>query len=277
VSALASPPSRSTGTFTLACGLLSIDLAVYSGTEETRVPRHEYVDGDPTRPVGRVQVDKGTGEVIDGSRVVKMCTASNGTVIAVNDDVLRLSTLPSGQCQIVAFVPDADVSRYITENVYQVRVKRHGEGKNSKANLVGEKAFAVVLAGMRARGVCALVLFALRGPARYGLLTADGNLYPVFTHDRVRAALPMPDPAVSGAEVEMMGQLIDYVGVAAPVIEDETSRQVQAMVDALVDGGEVPSEPDVPVIIDLMAALGASIDAAKAARQATTTKEREVA
>lgn len=263
----ASPPQRATGTFTLACGLLAIDLAVYSGTEETRVARHEYVDGDPTRPVGRAQIDKTTGELIETSRIVKMCTATSGAVVAVSDEQLLAGTLPSGECEVVTFVPVEDAWQYVTEGVYQLRPKARGTGKDKRANVAAEKAFAVVLAGMAERQVWALVRYSLRGPARYGLLTYEGDLYPCCTTDQVRERRDLPAPEVTAAEVAMVQTLIEAIGISTPIIVDETARQVQEMVDGLAAGIE-PLAPmaEAPVVVDLMASLMASVDAAKASK-----------
>ena len=52
IPALAPQPTRASNSFTLGWGLLPIPLSVFTGTEETRVARKEFLDGDPEVPVG---------------------------------------------------------------------------------------------------------------------------------------------------------------------------------------------------------------------------------
>ena len=262
---LAPAPARGTNTITLTVGLLPITLSTFTGTEETRVKRSEFFKGDPNISVGRSPVRKDTGEVISNDDVVRMALADNDVWVPLSDDEIADCTAPKGTADVEAFVPVKDMASYLAEGVLQVRPKR----EKGKANPATEKAFAVLLAGMRARKVCALVKVAMRGPARYALLTADGDLILVRTADQVRDRIPMTEVAYTKAEVTMVTNLIEAIGVDAPVITDDTAPVVQTYINAKAAGVAPAAKAAAPpVIVDVMGVLEASIVAAKAAKAA---------
>lgn len=258
---LAPAPSRATNTITLSVGLLAIPLSVYSGTEATRVARKEFIEVDGTYvSVGRSPVRKDDGTVIETDQVVRMAESSDGKLVTLTDEEIADCTSPKGLAEVEAFVPVKHMGMYLAEGVLQVRPKR----EKSKPNPAIEKAFAVLLAGMAKRKVCALVKVAMRGPARYALLTADADLILVHTADAVRERIPMITISYSKAEVDMVAALIDAIGTDVPTITDDTADAVRAFVDTKAKGIEAPARPTTPSpTVDIMATLSASIDAAK--------------
>jgi non-homologous end joining protein Ku len=253
-------PARATNTITLSVGVLAVPLSVYSGVESTRVVRREFFKGDPNIAVGRSPVRKDTGEVIEQDDVVRMAESSDGKWVTLTDEEIADCTSPKGLAEVEAFIPIKDIGMYLAEGVLQVRPKR----EKGRPNPAVEKAFGVLLAGMAKRKVCALVKVAMRGPARYALLTAEGDLILVHTADQVRERTPMITVSYSKAEVDMVAALIDAVGIDTPTITDDTAPAVQAFVDAKAKGVEAPAKVAAPAIpTDIMATLSASIDAAK--------------
>ena len=94
------PAHRASNTFTLAWGLVTIPLSVYTGTEETRVARKEFRNGDTNVPVGRMPrscvTPTATPSVIDTAEVTRMAQASNGTWVELTDDEIADCTSPKG-------------------------------------------------------------------------------------------------------------------------------------------------------------------------------------
>lgn len=258
-------PQRATNTITLSVGLLAVPLSVYSGTESTRVARKEFIEVDGTYvSVGRSPVRKDDGTVIESDQVVRMAESSDGKLVTLTDDEIADCTSPKGLAEVEAFIPIKSMSTYLAEGVLQVRPKRI----KGVANPAIEKAFAVLLAGMAKRKVCALVKVAMRGPARYALLTSDGDLILVHTADAVRERIPMVTISYSKAEVDMVAALIDAIGIDIPTITDDTAEAVRAFVEAKAKGIEAPAKPTTPAIPnDIMATLSASIDAAKSRKK----------
>jgi DNA end-binding protein Ku len=262
--AAADAPTRAHTSFTLSWGLMSIPVSVFTGTEATRVARSEFIETDAGDvPVGRSPIRKDTGEVIDTAAVVRKAQATNGAWVALSDDEIADATsLVRGQGIIESFIPVKNLARYLSEGQAQVRPKV----EKGKLNPAAEKAFALLLKAMKTRKVVALVKVALRGPARYALLNSDGVMTLVLTADAVREHRPMNAVTVTDAEVAMAGALIDAVGVDTPVLLDTNAPLVQAYVDGKAQGLPAPEAKAQPVMVDVMAALEASIDAAKAGK-----------
>ena len=262
--ALAPAPTRATTSITLAAGLLNIPLSVYTSTEATRVSRKEFLGGDVNIEVGRSPIRKDTGAVVETADVTRMAEATNGSWVVLTDDEIAACTSDKGVAEIVSFVSTKEFDNYLTEGLYQVRPKV----EKGKANPSATKALALLFAGMKARKVGALVKLALRGPARYAILTTDGDLRLILTADAVRQPLALAgDFKFSKPEVELATNLIDAIGIDAPAVTDDTAPVVQAYVDAKAAGVPAKAPQAAPVASDdLLAALQASIDAAKAAK-----------
>jgi len=261
-------PSRSTASVTLAWGLVNIPLSVYSATQPVKVARREYVKvGDDLHEVGRQPYDKVTGEAITGE-VVKMAPATDGTLVELTDDELSELTAPNARCEVVSFIPvDAIGSVYLPDANYQVRPQRSKAKGTSE--VATQQAFALLFTSMARRGVAALVRIALRGPAKYAAITPDGRMTTLHFAEGVRDTLPFPDVALPAGAEAMADQLIDMIGVDLPSLDDTTGAAVQAFIDSKAGGTTPPpTVTEAQPAIDVMGALMASIDAAKAVGKA---------
>lgn len=257
IQANASAPSRSTGTITLSWGLITIPLSYYSGTEETKVARKEFVNGSPERPAGRQVIDKVLGTAVGPESIKKMAQATSGVWVELSDEEIAACTLPKGLAEIVSFLPNSRKMGYVPEGTYaQVRTPKI----KGKSNPAQEKAFALLLKAMDEADVTALVKFSLRGPARYGILDTHGDLTVVRTSSEVREALPLPEVTIAPAELSLAAQLIEAVGISVPNIEDDTAEAVQAFVDSKAVGVAAPVlAPPTAMSDDIMAMLTASL------------------
>jgi non-homologous end joining protein Ku len=256
--AQANAPTRASNSVTLAWGgLINIALSVFSGTEATNVSRKEFVKGTDV-PVGRANIRKDNGAIIESvDDVVRKAQATNGTWVEFNNDEVAAATCPAGQAEIVSFVPVKQVGQYLTQDVVQVRPK----ATKGKVDPAAAKAFALFTTALRKTRTVALVKIALRGPARYGLLTPEGDLLYIYTADAVREGRPVDDGfKFSAQETNLAVSLIESIGVDAPVITDDTAEAVQKAVDIKAAGqpAPTPTEPQASTD-DLLAALQASI------------------
>jgi non-homologous end joining protein Ku len=264
-------PSRATTSITLTAGAMIFPLSIYTAVSELAVTRSERLNGDPAIEVGRTSIRKDTGEVVDTNDVTRMAQATNGQWVVVSDADLTEVYGETGEARIVTFVPIADAGRYVTDGIIQVRAR---SDKRAAAQSANEQAFSLLLSGMANRGVHALVRFVQRGGPRFGLLTADGDLFTIIPAEAIRAARPLPLSNHDAVQLDMMSQFIDAVGVASELVNDDTPARVQTFIDtkAVEHGVDVG---DTPVVrggnaesgnASVMAALEASIAAAKAVK-----------
>ena len=254
-------PTRATTSVVLTVGVVPIPLSLYTAVQSTAVIRHEFFNGNADISVGRAPVRKDTGELVQQTDVTRMAQADDGTWVVLADDEVESAAGSAGGCEVVTFVPVKDVGRYLIDGLYQVRPKSDKVG-----GAAATAAFATLLAGMRIRKVAALVKVKLRGTPRYGLLTIEGDLLLIATADSVRESLPMPTVVAAKADVAMFGQLIDAIGISAPVVVDDWSPRVQGYVNDKAAKNPTATVKPLAPVVDITDALQASIKAAKAAK-----------
>jgi DNA end-binding protein Ku len=260
--AQAPEPTRSTGTITLSWGLVNMSLAIYSSTEEVSLGRKEFVGGDPARPAGRAPIDKTTGKIVDQADIKRLSQADNGMWVEVSDDELAGVIGVRNVAEILAFVPEMNaLSQYVPDGYYQLRPKQNKNVPDPASN----KAFSLLSAVMDQMGVYALVRLALRGPARYGLVTPQGELIFVHSTDEVRWAKPLVRAPLDPKEVEMARNLVEAIGIGTPELPNHTARELIKLVNAKAAGQE-PEEAEEPAttkVDDIMSIVQASIAARK--------------
>jgi len=261
----AAEPSRASGSMTISWGVLNIPVSIYTGTEETRVSRKEFVDGDVSRPAGRSVIDKSTGNLLTSSEaVIRMAEASNGSFVELSDDELAECTGQKGVAEVLTFVPSDQALRYVPTKVNQVRPP----SKKGIPDAASAKAFSILSQAMADKGVCALLRVALRGPAQYALMTCTGDLIFVSSTDGVRKPRPLQMVPVSNEEAAAAGNLVASIGITeAPSIPDVTAEAVQKFVDHKAAGGPqapLPAAPQPAQVDDMMSLLEQSIHQAKA-------------
>jgi len=258
LNATAGAPSRSNGSFTLSWGLITIPLSTFSGSEESRVVRKEFVEGDPDRPVGRSVTDKKSGAVIDQAKVIRMAEATDGTWVILTDDEIAACSMPKGVAEIVTFVKRDWLFEYLPEDVLQVRPPST-KGVQNPAQV---KAFSLLLSAMMDEDVSALIKYAGRTGVKYGLLTYNGDLISIKTSDQIRARLPLNTVDVTDQERDLAKQLIASVGTSPVPVFDDTAAKVQEYVNTKATGA--PPAPSAVVVAssdDILAMLQASLAA----------------
>ena len=258
--AIASEPTRSTGSAVIGFGLINIPVSLYTSVETTRVARKEFSkDGNP---VGRQQFDKITEEVIGRGETIKMAEASDGTFVELTDDeVAAVTGNDDGTAPIIALISiDTLHAEYSVEKMMQIRPR--AEKKGGKAY---ERSFALLMAALQARNEAAIVKIAMRrSVAKYAAITPDGYFSILHYEDAVRKARPMPSVELSDDELSLATQLLDSIGSEVPTMIDETAAAIQAYVDDKAASGETAVAAPVATATatdDLSAMLAASLKA----------------
>jgi DNA end-binding protein Ku len=270
--ALAPEPGRSTGSVTISFGLLSIPVSLYSQHQVTRTARHEYVaDGSGGwHSVGRQAYDKETGVAVERADVVKMVDVG-GTLVEVDDAAYAAATGAAdlaGRLDIEATVPLDDLWSLFggDGSVWQVRAQKN---KKAGAAAAGDRGLALLLAALDRAGVAAVGRTALRGgEVRLVALTPDGSLHALRTVDQQRAQKPLPEVALTEAEVELATTLIESIGTLdteAEWLNDLGATEVASRAAAVAAAGGVATVTvldDAPVLDPdaLLATLKASVE-----------------
>ncbi|GIH12388.1 non-homologous end joining protein Ku [Rugosimonospora africana] len=248
-------------------GLVSIGVRLYSATEEKDIRFHQVhrTDGGRIRYKRVCSVD---GEEVSYDDIAKGYDIGGGEMVILDDeDFADLPLTTSHAIEVLEFVPAEQVDPMLYAKAYYL------EPENTAAKpyvllrdaLTGVDRVAIVKVALRQREQLATLR------VREGVLVLNTMLWP----DEVRApAFDFLDEDYSARpqELAMAESLIDSMAAdfEPDAYTDNYREALQEVIDAKIEGREVvaPAEEEAAPApaVDLMAALRASVDRARAAR-----------
>lgn len=248
-------------------GLVSIGVRLYSATEEKDIRFHQVhrTDGGRIRYKRTCSID---GEEVSYDDIAKGYDLGGGEmVILTDDDFAELPLTSSRAIDVLEFVPAEQVDPILYNKAYFLEP----DGAATKPYVLLRDALtdsdrvAIVKVALRQREQLATLR------VREGVLLLNTMLWP----DEVRVpdfGFLDEDIAVRPPELAMASSLIDSMaGEFQPdAFTDDYRTALQEVINAKVEGREVvqPEEAEEApaAAVDLMAALRASVDRARAAR-----------
>jgi DNA end-binding protein Ku len=251
----------------ISFGLVTIPVKLYSATETKDVSFHQVRRSDGSR-IKYKRVAAVDGEEVAYGDIAKGFELSSGeTVVLTDEDFKDLPLTTSRAIDVLQFVPLEQLDPIFFEKSYYLEPDK-----------AGVKPYVLLRDALAKSGQVAVVKVALRNReslaalrVRDGVFVLETMLWP----DEVRS----PDFGFLSDEVEvrpqelaMAGSLIETLtgDFDASQYKDSYREALQAVIEAKVEGREVvqPSatEPTSGAVVDLMAALRASVDAAKKTR-----------
>ena len=266
-------PQRASLTFSISFGLLNIPVAGFTSTEDIAVKRAQYLaDGSKVGVAPCIKNDDGTyGEKVEKSDIVKRFASDNGLVDLTDDEIDNVLNTVPGVSELIAVLRFDHLANgtYVPNGkVWQIRAAKLGSGRDAKPNPGGEKAFALLLAALKAENSFALLRFSRAGTVYLGALLPTGRLVGLYHDDEVREDRDIPGAGTwSEGEFDFARQLLQTAALKqAPVVENDSVAKVTAYANAKA-AGQAPVAAEaaapLPTAIDLIATLKASIEAAK--------------
>ncbi|MDQ1683389.1 MAG: end-binding protein Ku [Frankiaceae bacterium] len=256
----------------ISFGLVSIPVKLYSATEERDVSFHQVHrdDGGRIRYKRVCQLD---GEEVQYSDIAKGYELPSGEVVVLtDDDFADLPLTTSRSIDVLEFVPLEQVDPIYFAKSYYLEP----EG-------AGAKPYVLLRQALEQSGRVALVKIALRQRetlatlrVRDGVFVLEMMLWPDEIREPSFGFLD-DDVEIRQPELAMAQSLIDTLsGDFQPEQYSDNYREaLQSLIEAKVAGREVvaPAEPvaDSGTVVDLMAALRASVEAAKQGRGEATS------
>jgi DNA end-binding protein Ku len=260
----------------LKLSLVTCPVALYTATSSASDVRFHLINPATNNRIRMVTTDPDTGPV-ERSDLVKGYEVSKDEYVLFDEaDFDKVKLESTKTISIDQFVDEADIDRLYWDDPFYV-VPEKG---------VGVEAFAVIREAMKTAGKIALGQLVLRGKERQLALEVHGKglvAYTLRAHDEVRDADDFFDdiPAVKADP--------DMVEIAARIIgqkeadfdptrfHDGYDEALKEMIKAKQKGGKgvvAVAEPDDTNVIDLMAALKASLkgSASKAAPAKSAAK-----
>jgi DNA end-binding protein Ku len=255
---------RAIWTGSIAFGLVNVPVRMYSAVEDHSLHFNYVHERDGSR-IGYEKVCKEEGKPVPDSEIVKAFEYEKGEWVYMTDEDFEAAAAENHRTMdIRAFVPFDDVDPIYFERTYYL-----GPAQD------GERVYALLARAMADSGLAGVAKWVMRDRQNLGLLRVrDGVITVERMHfaDEIRPAeeFAPQDAQVERKELEMAAQLIEqYAGEFDPSEYRDTYRDALCeIIEAKRKGKEirVEAEPEPEAPTDLMAALRASVEAARRER-----------
>jgi len=259
----------------LTFGLVNVPVKVYSATEDHDVSLHQVhaADGGRIRYQRICEID---GEVVPYQDIDKAYDDGERTVVLTKEDLASLPAERSREIDVVEFVPSEQVDLLTLDRAYYL-----------EPDSASPKAYVLLRKTLEQTDRTAIVRFSLRQKTRLAALRVRGDVLVLQTllwADEVReAAFPSLDEPVriSAKELELSASLVESFASDFDPSEfsDEYQEELRTLIEAKLEKGDAldtsetfgdhEDEDAGGEVIDLMAALRASVERSRAAREGT--------
>ena len=258
----------------LSFGLVAVPVRMYSAIEEHTLHFNYVHEPDGSR-IGYEKICKAEDKPVPEDEIVKAFEYEKGEWVYMSDQDFEAAAAENHRTiDIRSFVPYDEIDPIYFERTYYLAPQEDGQ-----------KVYALLVRAMEQSGLAAVAKWVMRDRQNLGLLRIRDS---VITLERMHFAdeiRSLEDIApgksdVSKQELDMAAQLIEqYKGEFKPEEYRDTYRDalceiIEAKRRGEEVGAEVEPEPEAPT--DLMAALRASVEAARRRRPAGVTADGEL-
>jgi DNA end-binding protein Ku len=249
-------------------GLVNIGIKMYSATEEKDVSFHQVRRSDGSRIRYR-RVAEADGQEVPYGEIAKGYELPNGETVVLSDEDFADLPLPSAKVvDVLEFVPAEQIDPIYFSRSYFLEPEKPAV-----------KPYLLLREALESSGMVGLVKVALRSReqlatlrVRDGVIVLETMLWPDEVRQPDFAFLDQPAD-LRPQERQMAESLVrSMAGDFDPdQYHDEYREALQQVIEAKVEGREVVEAPGAAVpdqanVVDLMAALRASVEAAKKSR-----------
>ena len=262
-------------------GLVTIPVKLYLATESRAgVSFHMLHEKDDSRIQMKIWCPEDEAIISRNETVKGFEYAPDKYVVITDEDLEKLPLKTVRSIEIEQFV-ETDAAKAHTKFVKQAYY--------IEPDKVGRKAFALLKSVLQDQGLTAICKIVIRDREALAALDPFENtmlLSTLYWPDEIRALneldLPEEEPEVKPAEKRMAAQLIEAMtGEFDPAqYRDEYREALMQVIESKVEGREtmtVEAPEEGTKLVDLMAALQASVKAAAEARNAKAEKPESVA
>ena len=258
----------------LTFGLVNVPVKVYSATDDHDVPLHQVhaADGGRIRYQRICEID---GEVVPYQDIDRAYDDGERTVVLTKEDLAALPSERSREIDVVEFVPSDQVDPLTLDKAYYL-----------EPDSASPKAYVLLRRTLEQTDRTAIVRFSLRQKTRLAALRVRGDVLVLQTllwADEVReASFPALDEPVriSAKELELSASLVEsFASDFDPGrFTDEYQQELRTLIEAKLEKGDAldtsetfgereHEDAEGAEVIDLMAALRASVERSRAARE----------
>ena len=254
-------------------GLVSVPVKLYSATESHDVSFRQVHAKDGGR-ITYQRVCSIDGEEVPYADIAKGYETEDGQMVVLTDeDLADLPLTSSREIAVEKFVPSDQIDPMLLEKSYYLEPEK-----------TGAKPYALLRQALLEADRMAVVTVALRQRTSVAVLRVRGDVIVLQTlmwPDEVRKPdFSIETGEVKPAEVKMANMLVDTLAgdFDAEEFSDDYVEAVETLVQAKIEGGEVKKTEAAAKtsgeVVDLLAALQRSVEAAKSARGEAPEEEK---
>jgi len=246
---------------TISFGMVTIPVKLFTATESQDISFRQLhaADNAPIRLVRRCTAD---GKDLEAEEIVKGYEYAKDHYILIDESDLEKLPIPSKHTiELTAFIESKEIDPVFYEKSYHI-----------EPDELGKKPFALLVKALEEKKLNAVGKIAIRTKERLcSLRPRNGSLMleTLYYADEVKPPeTEPPEVKVSEAEMKVAYALIDLLQEPfdPTKYKDEYRTALMEIIEAKLEGHEyvAPAEPAVAApSVDLMAALRASVEAAK--------------
>ena len=258
-------------------GLVSVPVKLYAATESKDISFRQVHAKDGGR-IKYQRICSIDGEEVAYADIAKGYETDDGEMVILDDeDMAALPASSSREISVEKFVPSEQIDPMLFEKSYYLEPEK-----------AGAKAYALLRQALVEADRMALVTVSLRNRMSLAVLRVREDVIVLQTMmwpDEIRNAdFASVDAAeAKPSEVKMAQMLVDTLaGDFDPdEYEDDYRQAVETLVQTKIEGGEVkaPAQPRKTggEVVDLLAALQRSVEAAQSAREGGARGEEKSA
>jgi len=256
----------------ISFGMVSIPVKLYGATQSKDISFHMIHEecGNRIRQLRWCPVDE---RAVENDEIVKGYEYAKGQhVIITDEDLQKLPLASKHTIELSAFVNASEIDPVYYERGYYL-----------EPDDPGVKPYALLLRALTEKGLTAVAKIAIRNKEQLcALRPVDGTLMleTLFYPDEIKVEpQKMADVDVSERELGMAFALIDLLSeeFQPEKYRDEYRDALNEVIEAKIQGQEIVEEAEAPAakVTDLMAALRASVEAARKNRGGEADEDEE--
>lgn len=264
----------------ISFGLVNIPVKMFSATEDKDI-RFRYLHKECGTPVKYIKTCPTCDREVQSEEIVKGYEYEKGRFAIITDEDLE-SIVPETRkaIEILDFVSLEEIDPIYFDKTYFL-----------SPNETGDKPYMLLREAMNKTGKIAIAKITIRSKESLAAVRLYQNcivMETIFYPDEVRAVDQVPglpkNVEVNESELNMAVQLIENLatGFDPAKYTDQYREKLTDLIHAKIEGEEIQEAPETPrlgKVVDLMAALQASIEATKQEKEETkaTTEPKEPA
>ena len=268
--------ARVVGSATISFGLVSVPVKLYSSADSSAAISFNWLNKDTSARVKQQYVDAHSGEKVDKADMIKGYEFTKGQYVTFTpEEIKALDQKATNSIDINEFIPLGKVDRIWLDKVYFL-----GPDKG------GARAYHLLSQALAETGRAAIGQYATRGKQYLVLVRPmDGILVMEQLHYatqlRQPAEVPIEHVDLKDNELDLAKQLIDQSSAdtfSPEAYHDTVADRVMEAIQQKVDGEDItaaPTEEPQAKIIDLMAALKASLAEGKTSKAQPKASDKE--